>query len=305
MTGPTQRFEELDPEDGKLIEAHYAVLRQRAQIARDIERLGAKARQDRHQRRLRAMGDDIAAALRRVSEVDANQRPDAARLMKQIRERTDASRAVLSTMPPPLTVAADSRLVATLHAYYVYEVDRNTGEFVRDAFGSPLLFRTTLKSVGTGLGIFDDGATSDLEVNWLMKFVPPESRFYDLYTTTGYFGDLTLQSDDSSLDSLVVHAYFRTRTSVAPSGSPSASHTEFDLQNDNINQFWTLGAPTEGSESQLHIRTYLNADQPVTVVFTHELYTYARGQPTYAQIDFGDDVLELGKQLGPVWCYVF
>jgi len=313
MTEAKQRLEDLDPQIRAVIAAQYAALEERAQMTREVERLTAETRQRHRQLCLSAMGEDLSAAIQRYQELQAEEGYDITAVVRAMKEQLVAPPGVMpgrATWQPPALIA-DNSLLAVLQPSYVYEVAVETAAFIKDERDLPLAPFTIdggLGGKGSGFGDGDRTFTTR-DVSWIFRFVPPESRFYDFYPTTWGFGTYHVMSDDNILTSDVAHVAFRLRgvvNSGAPNlGTPQQTLTLLDKQGDNINEFGWIGGPGPLGGAQLHLSGYLDANSSTVITLTHELYVYARGLGTWADLDFETNGSKGQQSLGPVWCYVF
>jgi hypothetical protein len=311
MNEPTQRLADLDADTRAVIREHYASIHKRIEAAKEIDSLAAAIRKRRYERRLRLMdglGMEASALIERARSIQADERQDTRELLEQATKVSGRNERGRTNTRPPV-IAADTHLVASLDPYYVYEIYVDTGAFIRDEIGSPPPpFQVYSEVFGAGDGRDDatDRYTATIEVNWLFKFVPTESGYYNFFPTTAYFGKYTVISDDGICTSKQAHVEMSLKGAVSSGGSSTPAATLPPLlhrDSDNIYEVnREMGAPGGGGEAQLHMLAVpIGANVPAIVTLTHRLYVYARGEGSHAQLNF-----QSGQYgLGPVWCYVF
>jgi hypothetical protein len=311
MNQTTQRLDDLDTQARGIIHDRYELLKDRARASQAADQAAAKVRAQRRERQLNVIGPDMAAMLQRLRDAEAENDQSTEALVRELKAQWPTSAGLTSSAinASPPVILTDAALLAVLMPYYEYMVDADTAGFVQDAHGSPPPpVRTIVQAGGSGDGWDDqDRNFHTYELSWLFSFTPPETRFYDFYPTTADYGTCTLLSDDGTFTSKVAHASVTLRGAVnslqGAGGMPTATETVFDRQGDNINEHREMGSPT-GSVAQLHIKTLLQANSPTTITLAYELYVYARGGGTRAELDFASDNPH-GLGIRAPWCYAF
>ena len=297
---------ELDPQARAVLQTRHEELRQRGERDRLLEELTGAWIRNRRDRLASEMGSDFVARSRGLQQVTDQDQQEYAAMVEEVKNK------ILKVVVPgihaaPSTPQQGDPRVATLNAYYRDTVWVGPGTVLDDDFnlqGVPA-WRHELGVAGSG---DDDSQVETIDVNWLMKFTAPESRFYHFFPTTAEFGSIWAFSNNNGGNSggnENAHVHIRTsvKASVSPGGLPGSSISagRFNVDKDDANELDVRGRPGGYPDDQLHVTEFLLQDQTVTVMFTHEFYLYARGFGAGAAVIFDGD----SQGLGPVWCYVF
>jgi hypothetical protein len=249
------------------------------------------------------MGSDFVArsrALQQVIDQDQDQQEHAA-MVEEVKNKI-LKVAVTGIHAAPPTHQPDNALVANLPAYYRDEFWVGPGTVLEDDYnpqGVPA-WRHHLDVAGSG---DDDRQVKTIDVNWLMKFTAPESRFYHFFPTTAEFGSIWVFSDGGFNPDAHAHIRMSVKANVSPGGVPGSSISagRLNVDKDRVNEVHDIGRPGGYPDDQLHVTEYVPQGETVTVMFTHEFYLYARGFGAVVHVYFDSD----SQGLGPVWCYVF